>query len=85
MSNMFSQIIPIPLMLHLLTPNARISAILCSAHLPDCCPPAPRGFRVLGCQNGHVELLNIATNTNVFVDRSDIFNIRMFVTWETES
>jgi hypothetical protein len=77
-----SSIIPLPLMLHLITPRAKVASIYCRAHLPACYPPAPRGFRVLGCENGRVDLLNIDTGTHATVDRSEIYNIRAFVTWE---
>jgi len=77
-----SQIIPIPLFLNMLTPSATIKAIYCHANLPACYPPAPRGFRVLGCENGIVDLENLTTGTNALVKRSEIFSIRVFVTWE---
>ena len=81
----FSQIIPIPLLLHLIKPAGKIEAIYCRANLPACYPPAPRGFRVLGCENGIVDLENLTTGTNAFVKRSEIFQIRAFVSWETNS
>jgi len=81
---LFSQIIPIPLLLHLITPRARISSIYCRAHLPACYPPAPRGFQVIAANaaSGIVDLLNLATGTHASVNRSEITNIRVYVTWE---
>ena len=79
---LFSQIIPIPLLLHLITPRARISAIYCRAHLPACCEPATRGFRIRNVEGDAVTLENVATGSFLQTDRSDIYGIRVFVTWE---
>ena len=72
-----------PVWLYALKPRGTVSAIYCRANLPACYPAAPRGFRVQGVENGKVELLNLATGTNATVTRSEIFSIRVFVTWET--
>jgi len=74
-----------PVWLYALKPRGTVSAIYCRANLPACYPAAPRGFRVIDVDvaKDHVELLNLATGTNATVTRSEIFNIRVFVTWET--
>lgn len=72
-----------PVWLYALKPRGTVSAIYCRANLPACYPAAPRGFRVIDVENGKVELLNLATGTNATVTRSEIFSIRVFVTWET--
>ena len=71
-----------PVLMYSLNPRGKVSAIYCCANLPACYPAAPRGFRVIGVENGKVDLLTLATGSNATVDRSEIFNIRVFVTWE---
>jgi hypothetical protein len=81
---LFSQILPIPLLLHLITPPARISAIYCRVRPFSGQEPAPRGYRFIGRhQDTDLYIVeNLATGNRTFVDREDITNVKAFITWE---